>query len=159
MSSLQIRRYESLDYERVFELHVLGLRQTGTFQENDLRGTDLSSPDALEVSYLDGRGDFLVGELDGVIVAIGALRPFDDTRVEMKRVRVHPDHQRRGFGDAIVEQLEQRARELGYRAIHLDTTAHQEPAIAMYQKRGYTEIGRADLRRFQLVLMEKSLRD
>ena len=75
----------------------------------------------------------------------------------MKRVRVHPDHQRLGFGDAIVERLEQRAQELGYDAIHLDTTAQQEPAIAMYRKRGYSEIGRADLRRFQLVLMEKPL--
>ena len=30
MSPLAIRRYQPPDYERVVELHVLGLQQTGT---------------------------------------------------------------------------------------------------------------------------------
>lgn len=157
VTALHIRRYEPSDYERVVELHVLGLRQTGTELGPGAWDRDVASNEAVVATYLDVQGDFLVGELDGLIVAIGALRPFDETRVEMKRVRVHPDHQRRGFGEAIVERLEQRARELGYDAIHLDTTVMQEPAIAMYRKLGYEEIGRADLRRFQLVLMEKTL--
>ncbi|MEX1007199.1 MAG: GNAT family N-acetyltransferase [Acidimicrobiia bacterium] len=157
MASLQIRRYEPRDFQRVLELHVLGLRQTGTDLGPGSWDADVASHEALAANYLDVRGDFVVGELEGVIVAMGALRPFDDTRVEMKRVRVHPDHQRLGFGDAIVERLEQAARELGYDAVHLDTTTQQEPAIAMYLKRGYHEVGRAALRRFDLVLMEKPL--
>jgi ribosomal protein S18 acetylase RimI-like enzyme len=156
MSPLSVRGYKPRDFERVVELHVLGLRQTGT-PDDALSDGDLSSPGALRATYLDVRGDFVVGELDGAIVAMGALRPFDDTRVEMKRVRVHPEHQRNGYGDMIVECLEFRARELGYEAVHLDTTARQTAAIAMYLKHGYSEIGRADLRRFQLVLMEKTL--
>ena len=158
MSSLEIRRYEPRDYERVFELHVLGLEQTGTHVDSWAHGQDLSSPEALEATYLGDRGDFLVGELDGVIVAMGALRPFDETRVEMKRVRVDPGYQRHGFGATIVVQLEQRARELGASAVHLDTTTGQEPAIAMYKKLGYEEIGRGSLPRFDIVLMEKVLR-
>jgi ribosomal protein S18 acetylase RimI-like enzyme len=75
----------------------------------------------------------------------------------MKRVRVDPNHQRRGFGEAIVVRLEQRARELGASAVHLDTTTGQQPAIAMYRKLGYDEIGRGSLPRFDIVLMEKSL--
>jgi ribosomal protein S18 acetylase RimI-like enzyme len=157
MLSLAIRRYEPRDYERVFELHVLGLEQTGTHIDSRAHGRDLESPAALAATYLAGRGDFLVGELDGVIVAMGALRPFDDTRVEMKRVRVDPDHQRLGFGEAIVVQLERRARELGASAVHLDTTVGQLPAIAMYRKLGYEEIGRGSLPRFDIVLMEKML--
>ncbi len=154
---LAIRRYRPSDYERVFELHVLGLEQTGTRIDSWAYGRDLESPEALAATYLTDRGDFLVGELEGVIVAMGALRPFDETRVEMKRVRVDPNHQRQGFGEAIVVRLEQRARELGARAVHLDTTAGQQPAIAMYRKLGYDEIGRGSLPRFDLVLMEKSL--
>ena len=76
----------------------------------------------------------------------------------MKRVRVDPEHQRRGFGETIVVRLEERARELGASAVHLDTTTGQEPAIAMYVKLGYEEIGRASLPRFDIVLMEKALR-
>ena len=157
MSSLQIRRYDPGDYERVVELHVLGLEQTGTHVDPSAHGRDLVSPEALAATYLGDRGDFLVGELDGVIVAMGALRPFDDTRVEMKRVRVDPAYQRRGFGEEIVAHLEQRAREVGARAVHLDTTTGQKPAIAMYEKLGYEEIGRASLRLFDIVLMEKAI--
>jgi ribosomal protein S18 acetylase RimI-like enzyme len=157
MSSLAIRRYQPVDYERVVELHVLGLQQTGTHIDSWAWGRDLESPEALAATYLGDRGDFLVGELDRVIVAMGALRPFDETRVEMKRVRVDPNHQRRGFGQAIVVRLEQRARELGASAVHLDTTAGQQPAIAMYRKLGYDEIGRGSLPRFDIVLMEKTL--
>ena len=72
----------------MYELHVLGLEQTGTHIDSWAHGRDLASPEALAATYLEGRVDFLVGELDGVIVAMGALRAFDETRVEMKRVRV-----------------------------------------------------------------------
>ena len=41
MSSLEIRRYEPRDYERVFELHVLGLEQTGTHVDSWAHGQDL----------------------------------------------------------------------------------------------------------------------
>jgi ribosomal protein S18 acetylase RimI-like enzyme len=157
MPSLSIRRYEPRDFERVVELHVLGLRQTGTHVDGWAHGTDLASPESLAATYLGDGADFVVGEVGGVIIAMGGLRPFDATRVEMKRVRVHPDHQRRGYGNAVVAALEVRARELGYEAVHLDTTTGQVPAIRMYEARGYEEVGRGSLQRFDIVLMEKSL--
>ena len=36
-------------------------------------------------------------------------------------MRVHPEFQRRGFGQRILEALEKRAKELGYKEIQLDT--------------------------------------
>jgi len=154
-SELAIRGYQASDFDRVVELHLLGVRQVGADAGPGPWDADLATHEAIMSTYVDGRGDFVVGERDGVVVAMGAIRPFDDTRAEMKRVRVHPDHQRHGFGEAIVRRLERRARELGYQAVHLDTTTPQVPAITMYEKLGYEEVGRATLERFEIVLMEK----
>ncbi len=53
---------------------------------------------------------------------MGALRRTTNEWAEIKRMRVHPDFQRRGFGQMILEALEARAVALGYAALHLDTT-------------------------------------
>jgi N-acetylglutamate synthase-like GNAT family acetyltransferase len=56
--------------------------------------------------YLKNQGEFLVGVCEGRIVAMGALRRTTNERAEIKRMRVHPDFQRCGFGQMILEALE-----------------------------------------------------
>jgi ribosomal protein S18 acetylase RimI-like enzyme len=90
-------------------------------------------------------------------MAMGALRPHPSGRVEIKRMRVHPDHQRRGVGQAMLDHLEARAAELGYTGIYLDTTTLQEPAIALYKKNGYREAARGKRGSFDLLFFEKDL--
>ena len=63
----------------------------------------------IEGVYLDGNGDFLVGLVSDQIVAMGALKKTGDRRGELKRMRVSPEFQRRGYGKAILEALERRA--------------------------------------------------
>jgi ribosomal protein S18 acetylase RimI-like enzyme len=151
------RRYEPDDHARVIELHRLGLRQTGTDIGPGPWDDDLHSPDTVRTTYLDGRGDFLVGLVDGEIVVMAALREHASGRVEIKRMRVHPDHQRHGLGQQMLDRLERRATELGYSGVYLDTTTRQGPAIALYRKNGYREVGRATRGPFDVVLFEKDL--
>jgi GNAT superfamily N-acetyltransferase len=40
---------------------------------------------------------------------MGAFRRTDPERAEIKRMRVHPDYQGRGFGQIILSELEARA--------------------------------------------------
>ena len=40
------------------------------------------------------------------IVAMGALRPLDGRTAELKRMRVLPEYQRRGYGQRILDSLE-----------------------------------------------------
>jgi ribosomal protein S18 acetylase RimI-like enzyme len=141
----------------VIELHELGLQQTGTDLGAGSWDDDLRSPESLIATYLDRRGDFLVGVLGGVPVVIGALRPHPSGRAEIKRMRVDPAYQRRGLGQAMLERLESRARELDYAGIYLDTTTLQAPAIALYEKNGYREVGRGRRGPFEVVIFEKDL--
>lgn len=151
---LVIRRYRATDHAAVWELHNLALNQVGAHAGNGPWDEDLA---AIERVYLDASGDFVVGEVDSRIVAMGALKRSDNTRAEIKRMRVHPDFQGRGFGTRILLALERRARDLGYEMLHLDTTTKQAVAQTMYRRHGYSEVGRDRHGEFELVLFEKRL--
>jgi len=91
------------------------------------------------------------GEVDGEIVATGAVEPltgwlsehFDAAAGtgELSRVRVDPAMQGRGIGTLIVEELARRARRRGYRALVLDTGADNERARGFYESLGYACVG------------------
>jgi len=151
---LEIRRFRRGDHDAVFALHNLALHQVGAHVGNGPWDDDLHH---IPEVYLDSGGEFLVGLLDGRIVAMGALVPEAGRRAKITRMRVHPDVQRRGFGQAILGRLEARAAEIGVAALWLDTTVGQTAAQALYRKNGYAETGRTRLHGFRVILYEKKL--
>ena len=80
-----------------------------------------------------------------------------DTAAEIKRMRVHPDYQRRGFGQEILDKLEEKARKSGYTELYLDTTTKQIPAQKFYEKNGYVESDRGKLERLEVIFYRKKL--
>jgi ribosomal protein S18 acetylase RimI-like enzyme len=157
MGGLAFRRYEPDDHDRVVELHRLGLQQTGTDLGAGPWDDDMRSPETIRSTYLDGRGDFLIGVSSGTTVVIGGLREHGPQQAEIKRMRVEPSFQRRGFGQAMLDRLEARASELGYTGIYLDTTTLQVAALALYRGAGYTEVGLGKRGPFDVVIFEKEL--
>ncbi len=151
---LEIRQYLSRDHDEVWDLHNVALRQIAAHAGNGPWDNDLHN---IQTIYLDNGGEFLVGLLDGQIVAMGAIRRLADHKAEVKRMRVHPNHQRKGFGQQILSALEFRAEELGYSALSLDTAVIQTAAQQLYLKNGFHETGRTVLAGFDAVLFEKGL--
>ena len=134
-SRLKIRKYNKHDQNEVIALHVLALEQAGTYARSGEWDKDLQN---IENVYLRD-GEFLVGEIDSKLVAMGALRKVSEEVAEIKRMRVHPDYQGNGFGQRLLTLLEQKAKKLGYKKIILDTTVKQLPAQHLYIKNGYKE--------------------
>jgi GNAT superfamily N-acetyltransferase len=85
-------------------------------------------------------GAFLVIYAGGKPVAGGGLKRDEDGVAEIKRMYVVPEARRQGLGRQLLEALEDRARELGYARIRLDTGARQPHAQAMYERAGYHPI-------------------
>lgn len=135
MQNFRVRRYHKNDQTNVIALHKLALEQAGTFAESGKWDEDLYH---IEEVYLHD-GEFLVGEINNKIIAMGALKKISEKVAEIKRMRVHPDYQGRGFGQQLLTLLEQKAKELGYKKIILDTTVKQIPAQHLYIKNGYKE--------------------
>lgn len=153
-ADLTIRRYGEADHDAVWEVHNLALHQVGAHVGNGPWDDDLHH---VKEVYLEDGGDFLVGECDARVVAMGALRRVSDAVAKVTRMRVHPDCQRRGYGEAILRRLEARAVALGYRKLVLETTVGQTAAQALYRKHGFVETGRTRLHGFDVILFEKAL--
>lgn len=135
---MDVRAYRAADYNAVWELHVLALKEAGAYGGEGPWEYDLHH---IEEVYSGYGGAFLVDEEDGRIVAMGALKRLTTERAEIKRMRVHPAYQRRGFGEQILRELEARARELKYTALVLDTATVQVAAQGLYRKCGFKETG------------------
>jgi GNAT superfamily N-acetyltransferase len=85
-------------------------------------------------------GVFLVVYAHGKPVAGGGVKRDEDGVAEIKRMYVVPSARRQGLGRRLLEALEEKARELGYARIRLDTGARQPHAQAMYERAGYHPI-------------------
>jgi ribosomal protein S18 acetylase RimI-like enzyme len=152
---LVVRSFEGGDAKAVWALHDVALNAAGVHGgrgpwEDDLR-------DIWGV-YLEPGGDFVVAFLGGDLVGMGGLLRLSDEDAEIKRMRIHPDHQRRGFGRTILKALEDRAAYLGFRELSLDTTEEQRAAQRLYEDSGYTEIGRRRSGPFLFIDYRKRLR-
>jgi ribosomal protein S18 acetylase RimI-like enzyme len=152
--ALQLRRFEDRDAKAVHELHNLELDEAGA---NLGRGSPAADLHAIPATYLGDGGEFLVGIYDGRVIAMGALRHVTDSVGEVKRMRVHPAFQRRGFARLILTRLEDRARELRYSRLRLDTAVARTAAQRLYQSAGYREVGRGQLAGADVVYYEKRL--
>jgi ribosomal protein S18 acetylase RimI-like enzyme len=147
---LKIRKYQPSDKEAVWNLHNLALSQVGAHLGPGPWDDDFHN---IEGIYLENDGEFLVGECDSQVVAMGALKRTSNELAEIKRMRVHPAFQGRHFGTAILGALECRAKELGYKALHLDTTTQQDAAQILYKNHGFKETTRES----DTIFMEKPL--
>jgi GNAT superfamily N-acetyltransferase len=136
---LAIRRYEPADADRVWTVHERALRASPlTFVEDAAADEDIA---AISERYLDAGGEFLVRLVDGEIVATGGFRPRGEATVEIRRMRVDPDHQRRGYGARILEALEARAQARGFERAVPETNERLAAARELYEGRGYEEAG------------------
>lgn len=88
------------------------------------------------------QGTFVVARRDGEPVACGALKPYHEApaTAEIKRMYTIPAARRQGISWAVLDRLEEVARELGYQRMQLETGTEQPEAVALYEKHGWHRI-------------------
>ena len=149
-----LRRYTPEDMDAVEFLHVFAAQKVGAYLGRGPWDDDIY---AIEKHYLDNDGEFLLGEIEGCLVAMGAFRRTSPMRAEIKYMRVHPDYQGQGLGQRILSELEARARARGYTILHLHTSTVQIAAQKLYEKYGFREVERGVFQGFQTIAYEKTL--
>ncbi len=151
---LNIRRYQRSDSDIVWKLHNDAIGPTGAHLGDDSWYDDILHIDEV---YLQNGGEYLVGEYDGQVVVMGALKRTTAERAEVRRMRVAPEYQGKGFGQAMLEAIEQRAKELGYKTLHLDTGVSMVAAQGLYRKNGFQEVSRGKIADVDVIFFEKNI--
>lgn len=149
---LIIREFENKDIEDVLKLHVEAMKFIGAYKGDGEWDDDLRN---IKEIYSGNAGAFLVGELEGEIVAMGAFKKSKDYMAEVKRMRVSPLFQGNGFGRMIYGELEVRAQNIGYKGFHLETSEIQKSAQKLYERSGFKEIRRELIDGFSCIIYEK----
>jgi putative acetyltransferase len=88
-------------------------------------------------AYGPPRGDVILAFVGRDVVACGALRELAPGIGEIKRVYVRADHRGPGFGPRLTQAVIDRAKELGYARVRVDTLASMAAAIEFYQEMGF----------------------
>jgi putative acetyltransferase len=96
---------------------------------------------ALPGKYAPPQGRLLLATVNGQPAGCVALRPFDQTRGEVKRLYVRPQFRGSGLGEALMRALVDEARDIGYSELIADTIPNvMAIALAMYERLGFEHI-------------------
>ena len=77
---------------------------------------------------------------DAVVAYITYSVVLDE--VQIANVATHPNYRRMGIAEKLLRQLYSQSKDAGMSVITLEVRHTNEPAITLYQKCGYLEVGR-----------------
>jgi len=109
-------------------------------QQSDMAVSHPGTSTALNLSALQTPDITVWSVWDGdALAGCGALKQLSSTHGELKSMRTHPDHLRKGVAQTLLAHLIGEARVRGYARLSLDTGTGEafEPALALYRKNGF----------------------
>jgi putative acetyltransferase len=131
----QFRSATNADAEAVRGLVFAVLREHGL--SPDPANTDADLYD-LESSYHRAGGSFdLLLDMTGTVVGTVGLVPQDEGGCELRKMYLAPAYRGRGLGKRLVRRALDRARQLGFRRVELETMSVLRAAIGLYESLGF----------------------
>jgi ribosomal protein S18 acetylase RimI-like enzyme len=94
------------------------------------------SLDSFGRAWLLYTGPALVGY---IVLTIGFSFEFHGHDAFIDELYIAPAHRRRGFGRQALAIVEQKAREMGVNAVHLEVDRGNDPALELYRRTGYRD--------------------
>ena len=95
---------------------------------------------AVEALITDPNKTCLIAELDGTIAAyVGAESVLDESNIG--NIVTHKDYRGRGIATRLFDALLKELKEQGIAKVFLEVEHDNAPAIALYEKSGFTKYG------------------
>lgn len=137
-TGLTIRSATNADRDQIEEL-VFGILKSYDLAL-DRDGTDKDLSD-IEENYLARGGVFevIVNE-EGDIVGTVGLYPLDETTIELRKMYFDRSIRGRGLGKLILAKMIEKARNLGYLRIYLETASVLKQAVHIYEGAGFKPV-------------------
>lgn len=128
---IEVADFEDAQVRALLAAHLAGMHAASP--PCMVHALDLSGLMQPEITlYAAWEGETLVG--------VGALKALGDGASELKSMRTHASHLRKGVGRRLLEHLLAEARARGYRRVSLETGSGEafDPALALYRRYGFT---------------------
>lgn len=143
MSDVEIRRITRADDEAMGTIARENLKAVGL----DIPGTAYFDPEIMHLScYYDAapekRSYFVAIDEGGALLGGGGLAEFEplEGTAELQKLYLSDAAKGHGLGTRLVGLIEERARELGYKNLYLETHSALKAAIHLYEKLGYEAV-------------------
>lgn len=151
---MQLIRFTPEYQDDIISLHrsaingfVIGIEQDD--EEADLRN--------IPNVYPGSGGEFLIGLIDGELIAMGGFRVISGTRAELCRMRIKRDFQGQGYGSLLLKELERVAINCGITDFSFETAKARPLTLEFYRKHGYRETGTGFYGEVETVHFSKTL--
>ena len=118
-----------------YNLRIHGLDIPGTAYYDE-------ALDQLSAYYAQPGREYFVLTMQGRVVGGIGLAEFRGDCCELQKLYLDDSVKGQGLGYELIARIEERARELGYRQIYLETHTRLAAAIHIYERSGYREIPR-----------------
>ena len=103
--------------------------------------SDPWSEKSIASELVNGLSIWLVAEHEGKVIGyVGSQSVMGEA--DMMNVAVHPDHRRQGVAEALITALIKALMRNDVYCLSLEVRASNAPAIGLYEKLGFAEVGR-----------------
>lgn len=99
-----------------------------------------STTDTLYEVFQTPRSHYFVAEINGEVVGGGGIYPTDglpEDTCELVKMYLLPQARGAGLGRTLIEKCIDKAKELGYKNIYLETMPELRQALKVYEKFGF----------------------
>ncbi len=91
-------------------------------------------------SYQGGYFGLIMDDVDLKIVGTFALYAMSDQVAEIRKMYLHPKLRGQGIGKQLLKFIEEKAVDLGFVRLELETATSMKAARALYEKNGFIEM-------------------
>ena len=134
--TMNLRSATNSDRQAVVELIFNVLKEYGL--KSDPSTTDRDILD-IEKNYINKNGSFdLLLDNNNKIIATVGLYNIDNETCELRKMYMLKSERGKGYGKQLLEYALDKARELGYKKIILETASVLKEAVGLYEKYGFT---------------------
>lgn len=107
---------------------------------NELVGGEKNRAEYIPYNKLDDIHDVIVAYDEDIPVGSAGFKKYDDECAEVKRVFIKREYRGKGISKKLMELLEERARNKGYKYLILESGELLVAAMSLYRKIGYKVI-------------------
>ena len=142
-----VRRFNLAEWSIYKALRLQSLEESpsafGSTLDLELERTDAAWTERLKNAASSGQDCALIAEVEGTPSGLvwAKVDANDPSTVNIFQMWVAPEARGRGVGDALLQAAIHWARQYGARSAKLGATCGDTPAVRLYQRAGFVELG------------------